>query len=219
MKHQTLARQTKELWHRPSDFGASCHRNMPQTIELLRVTPSNYVTQTIELWRVTPSKNYGRDHRTLERQTIELWQRPTNYRASHHRTDHCTWRVTPSNFGRDQRTMVFIIELWHRQSDLTRHTIELWQKPTNFGKLHHRIMAQTIDLDASHHRTRAETIGLWRLTPSKYSTGHSTLARHIMELSRLTSSNYGTDNRTCTLTHQTIGSWRRPLDFGVTIGL
>ena len=105
----------------------------------------------------------------------------------------------------------------HRPLYLTRHTIELWQKHTNYGASHHRIMAQTIGLDALHHRTSAETIGLWRLTPSKYSTIHSTLARHIMELSRLTSSNYGTDNRT--LTHQTIGSWRRPLDFGVTIGL
>ena len=145
MKHQTLARQTKELLHRPSDFGASCHRNVPHTIELLRVTPLNYVTQTIELWRVTPSKNYGRDHRTLARHTIELWQRPTNYRASHHRTDHCTWRVTPSNFARGQRTMVHhIIELnygtdnrtWRvtpskygrNQRTLANYTIELWHR-------------------------------------------------------------------------------------------
>ena len=142
MKHQTLALQTKELWHRPSDFGASCHRNMPQTIELLRVTPLNYVTQTIELWRVTPSKNYGRDHRTLARHTIELWQRPTNYRASHHRTDHCTWRVTPSNFGRGQRTMVHhIIELNYGTDNRT------WRvTPSNYGRNQRTLANYTIEL-------------------------------------------------------------------------
>ena len=181
MKHQTLALQTKELWHRPSDFGASCHRNMPQTIELLRVTPLNYVTQTIDLWRVTPSKNYGRDHRTLARHTIESWQRPTNYRASHHRTDHCTWRVTPSNFGRNKRTMVHhIIELWHRQSDLTRHTIELVQKQPDYGASHHQNIAQAIVLwrvtswnyRAWHHRTMAQTIVHWRIKPSVRGEDH-----------------------------------------------